>query len=782
MKISKSGIGSKIYGGFIVVVLVGLAIGGAGFITLNRVIGSGQIIESASQIKEKILEARSYEKDFIIKKDEDSYKRLIQSLDELGKLTGNINSAHTQDNSAGEIAETVKVYRRAAEELKQLEADDVKAINELKETTARISSLSDQEAKKIAVGAKESVLQANAKTLKDYSIDKIRGIVAVGHDVLQHYHNANLGKEAALGAVRNLHFDGKNYFFVVQEDLILVAHGSDRGLEGKDFGKIQDKKTGKTFMKEVVGGAIREGESYTEYFWTKPGMGDAVFPKVTYAKYFKPWGLIVCAGVYVDDIESQIARTGEIIQEGIGRIQQAGKISELTLQTGTYVAEFFAWRQGAEKVSQSLSSLKTIPAATAEIKSQADTYDQQFSKTVKNHTARQKSIAEIDAAAGKTLKIAGEIDQDAQTVYTNTSVKGKTFIIAFIVVGSLLGIGLAALLARMIIKPIKKAITGLEDASDQVAAASRQVAASSQQLAEGASEQAASLEETSSALEEITSMTRQNSENASQANRLMTDSTKIVEQANTTMAHLTASMNEITMASEETQKIIKTIDEIAFQTNLLALNAAVEAARAGEAGAGFAVVSDEVRNLAMRAAEAAKNTADLIESTVKRVQEGSGLVEKTNQDFKAVADCVAKSGELVAEIAAASQEQTHGITEVNSAVGQMDKIVQQNAASAEESASASEEMSAQAEQMKAYVYDLAAFIGGGNIMDSMQKRVQAKERPLKAGLIPPTVRKALPQKTSVRKKTNGSGTTPKEGQDVSPEKVIPFDQEEFADF
>ena len=163
-------------------------------------------------------------------------------------------------------------------------------------------------------------------------------------------------------------------------------------------------------------------------------------------------------------------------------------------------------------------------------------------------------------------------------------------------------------------------------------------------------------------------MTKQNAESANQANNLMSKANQVIGNANNSMTELTTSMEEISKASEETQKIIKTIDEIAFQTNLLALNAAVEAARAGEAGAGFAVVADEVRNLALRAAEAAKNTADLIEGTVKRVKDGSEIVTKTNEAFTEVATSASKVGELVGEIAAASNEQAEGIDQVNKAL------------------------------------------------------------------------------------------------------------------
>ena len=231
-------------------------------------------------------------------------------------------------------------------------------------------------------------------------------------------------------------------------------------------------------------------------------------------------------------------------------------------------------------------------------------------------------------------------------------------------------------------------------------------------------------------------------------------------------------MGEISHASEETSKIIKTIDEIAFQTNLLALNAAVEAARAGEAGAGFAVVADEVRNLAMRAAEAAKNTADLIEGSVKKIKEGSELVEKTNTAFEEVTKSSAKVGQLVGEIAAASSEQAQGIDQVNKAIGEMDKVTQQNAANAEESASASEEMNAQAAQLKDIAAQLLAAIGGdgagshngdgGVEMRRVQRSSRSAAKPL-----PTSVRDVA---LSARKR------------EVSPNQVIPLDDGEFRDF
>jgi methyl-accepting chemotaxis protein len=282
------------------------------------------------------------------------------------------------------------------------------------------------------------------------------------------------------------------------------------------------------------------------------------------------------------------------------------------------------------------------------------------------------------------------------------------------ILGIGLGVGLGLFLAISITRPINQVVAGLSDGSEQVSAAASQVASSSQLLAEGSSEQAASLEETSSSLEEISAMTRQNSDNANQTKALMDEVGKYQAHTREELEKLVEVISDIVKSSEETSKIIKTIDEIAFQTNLLALNAAVEAARAGEAGAGFAVVAEEVRNLAMRSAEAAKNTSTMIENTIKAVHRGNESTNQTQNAFQEQMGVARKIKELINEIAAASSEQSHGISQVNIAVAEMDKVTQQIAANAEESASASEEMNAQAEQMKGYVADLVQIVGGAS--------------------------------------------------------------------
>ncbi|PKN61892.1 MAG: hypothetical protein CVU57_27260 [Deltaproteobacteria bacterium HGW-Deltaproteobacteria-15] len=292
------------------------------------------------------------------------------------------------------------------------------------------------------------------------------------------------------------------------------------------------------------------------------------------------------------------------------------------------------------------------------------------------------------------------------------------FILGFMLLALLVGIGYASYSVRRIVGRLKSSLQGIAEGAQQVSAGAGQVSAASQSLAEGASAQAASIEETSSSLEEMSSMTGQNANNAGEANLLMQETKRIVVSANETVSQLTSSMEGISRSSDETSKIIKAIDEIAFQTNLLALNAAVEAARAGEAGSGFAVVAGEVRNLALRAADAARNTAGLIEDTIKRVKDGTILVSKTSKAFDEISQSSAKAADLVSEIAAASREQAQGIEQVNKSVAEMDKVVQQTAGSAEESASAAEEMNSQSIQMKNFVNYLVVLVSGERSADT----------------------------------------------------------------
>jgi methyl-accepting chemotaxis protein len=463
------------------------------------------------------------------------------------------------------------------------------------------------------------------------------------------------------------------------------------------------------------------------------------------------------------NLRSRAQRDPDIMKQGIAEVFPVIEEKGRALDAIT--------RQAEDK-----QQLRDILAAGNNYKNAMQGYLNVFLELSRLNAARVEAADHVLGSASGLMRAAVEQTTQIANGAAVSLGQASTIVLIGVLVALVIGSLLAFFITRSITLPIRRITDGLNEGAEQVSSASGQISSASQSLAEGASEQAASIEETSSSLEEMSSMTKQNAENAGQADTLMKEANHVVKQANDSMNQVTSSMQEITKASEETSKIIKTIDEIAFQTNLLALNAAVEAARAGEAGAGFAVVADEVRNLAMRAAEAAKNTANLIEGTVKKVKDGSELVTKTNDAFAQVAESSKKVGELVGEISAASNEQAQGIEQVNKAVTEMDKVVQQNAANAEEAASASEEMNAQANQMKSIVEELMAMVGGGN----SRKAGMAASDYSKKSQVHHSIAHLKAHDTSGGK-GKGKSAMAHQHKDKKAEKLIPMEND-FSDF
>jgi methyl-accepting chemotaxis protein/methyl-accepting chemotaxis protein-1 (serine sensor receptor) len=295
------------------------------------------------------------------------------------------------------------------------------------------------------------------------------------------------------------------------------------------------------------------------------------------------------------------------------------------------------------------------------------------------------------------------------------SAKARTSSVRLMVfIGVLVALAVALLVVRSVgaaIRALRHQSQELREGTEHVLSAASQVATSAQGLSQQSTHQAASLQETSASMEQMASMTRKNAENAVHAAMLATEVAQQVQGSNAALDEMVASMTAIRESSNKVAKIIKAIDEIAFQTNILALNAAVEAARAGEAGMGFAVVAGEVRSLAQRSAQAAKDTAILLEESIARSQEGTGRVEQVAQSITSITDNVQRVKGMVEEVRQASGQQAQGIDQVTQTLAQMESITQTTAATAEESAAASEELNAQAETSMAVVRRLEALVG-----------------------------------------------------------------------
>ena len=319
--------------------------------------------------------------------------------------------------------------------------------------------------------------------------------------------------------------------------------------------------------------------------------------------------------------------------------------------------------------------------------------------------------------------------------------------------GLLIGLIMGFLVNRSITKPLSKVEQAVSKGTEEIVAASSILLSENHKLAEGASEQAASVEESSASIEEISSMAKQNSARTAEIKQLMVATEDAMTQVHTILKDTVVAMDEIKSSGDETYSIVKKIDEIAFQTNLLALNAAVEAARAGEAGAGFAVVADEVRSLALKAAQAAKETGNLIEASAQKIANGRTLIVKAEEAFENMLNVARKVSSLVEEIAQSSQEQSTGMEQLSVALREIDTVVNRNAAAAEQVASLAQELESRVREIRKAVDELRILVSGVDAGLPLEEKPEEENKPVLQVIKPKAlpVRDRLPQKKEENK-------------------------------
>lgn len=442
-------------------------------------------------------------------------------------------------------------------------------------------------------------------------------------------------------------------------------------------------------------------------------------------------GVRLTGAILKDTIQYRVITLQHVMSTDAGEmasLDQAADRQAVTVEKT--IAEYKATISAEEElrmvdaIEQTLQAYRTVARQLRAMSTAGDPGAVAFSKGVVAAAYRAFEDS-VQKASDYNATTAGTEAGLARSVLASS----KVTTLVVVLVGFVAGVGAAVFTTRSISRALRQIVSSLDEGADQVASAAGQVSASSQSLAEGASEQAASLEETSASLEEVASMTKRNAEGAQRAKALSAQTRGAADVGATDMDAMRAAMDEIKTSSNDISKIIKTIDEIAFQTNILALNAAVEAARAGEAGMGFAVVAEEVRNLAQRSAQSAKETAVKIEDAIAKSDHGVQISAKVAQSLAEIVTKAREVDSLVGEIATASTEQTQGIDQVNLAVGQMDKVTQSNAGSAEETAAASEELNSQSVAMRENVASLLLLIGGRSGDQRAAKPSSPKEPP-----------------------------------------------------
>ncbi len=536
---------------------------------------------------------------------------------------------------------------------------------------------------------KKIFLQTLEGEIRDEFDQKIKEQVDSAISVLQSVYNAHLqgvytkeeAEKIGLETLRNMRYGDDGYFWADKTDgTCVVLLGKDT--EGTNRADAKDAE-GFPFIQAIKEQAMNGG-GYTDFVFPRPGETEAL-PKRGYSAYFAPFDLVLGTGNYTDFIDNYIAEENTIVEAGIresiiGLLMIIIICVLISCSLGVYIVLSIVKPIGKlNRVTQ------TLAEGNLDAEVDLDSNDEigQLAKSMGVLIERLKTyIQYIDEISYLLEEIGrGNLKLTFQNSFEGDFWKVKQALIST---------------ADM----LNDTLMQINIAAEQVANGSEQVASGAQALSQGATEQASAIQELSASMNEVSDHSSKTAKNAEEAKAISVASANAINRGKEQMDEMVRSMEEISSTSNEIGKIIKAIEDIAFQTNILALNAAVEAARAGDAGKGFAVVADEVRNLAGKSAESAKNTAVLIEKSVRAVELGVNHVNETAEALADVVKNAEKSTQIIQYIADASEEQAASIAQVNIGVEQIAVVVQTNSATAEESAAASEELSGQSLMLK----------------------------------------------------------------------------------
>jgi len=535
----------------------------------------------------------------------------------------------------------------------------------------------------------------------------------------------------ALAALRATRYGDDAYFWINDTQPKMVMHPISPALEGQDLSAKKDPD-GKALFMEMVKVAQNAGAGFVNYQWEKPGH-DQPQPKISYVKLHPKWGWIIGSGLYVDDLEAAINQVFWSVM--------AVLLAAIGVSIGLV---FFLARMVSRPMHRAVEMIEAMEKGHLTTRLNMDQRDE-VGRMAKAMDRFAESLQHEMIDALKRLA-SGDLTFEINPRDEEDEIRGAL---------------------KQLEVQLNEVMEQIQTAGEQISSGSVQVSDSAQSLSQGATESASSLEEISSSLNELTAQTRQNAANAQQVNLLSNEAQQAVDTGNQQMQRMVGAMDEISLAGQNINKIIKVIDEIAFQTNLLALNAAVEAARAGQHGKGFAVVAEEVRNLAGRSAKAARETAELIEGSVQKTANGAQIASETADSLQKISQQVTKVSDLAAEIASASEEQAGGIAQINQGIEQIDIVTQQNTATAEESAASAEELSSQAAHLQQM------------LMRFKIKAVHHQQAPV-GQISPAPAAKSKPQPRLQANGWNSLANQPRQQQKAA--RVINLDDAEYGKF
>jgi methyl-accepting chemotaxis protein len=551
-------------------------------------------------------------------------------------------------------------------------------------------------------------------SMRDDIAKATRQNVETAYGVLEHYAamesdgslTRDEAQQAALSAIKALRYNGGDYYWVMDMRPNMLMHPTKPELDGTDISQEKDA-SGQTFFTSMVKVVQASGAGFVDYDFDKPS-GEKGVPKISYVKGFAPWGWIIGTGVYVDDIRAAVFR--QALWLGIFALLTTGAV-------------LFAARRIGRSIVEPIETLTERMRGLAEGDSRSavpgiERPDEIGKMSQALEIFRQAAVEKIaaDAAQSEAIERIGEHLRHLSHGDLGRRIAAMPH--GYEAIKDHYNVALDGLAGAM---------DAVRYNSDSIAGASRDIRDASHDLARRTEQQAASLEETAASLAEITSSVRNTASNATHVTSVVNDTTQEAQQSGDIVERAIAAMGEIERASNEVCEVIGLIDGIAFQTNLLALNAGVEAARAGSAGAGFAVVAEEVRALAQRSADAAKDVKQQVTASVEHVKTGVSLVSEAGRTLDRIVGRITEINGLVANIADSAAHQATTITQINATMGHIEQMTQQNAAMSEQSTAACTNLASNAGALMAEVarFDLGQGRGSGQARPSRDIRQAA---------------------------------------------------------
>ncbi|PMR77458.1 methyl-accepting chemotaxis protein [Billgrantia endophytica] len=519
------------------------------------------------------------------------------------------------------------------------------------------------------INSNEAQLEQQRQMLLELRQQGVEGVVEITRTLVQSLavdaDDAAVVQQRAIDLLRDLRFEGDNYVFVFDYEGTMLAQSANPEQEGRNMLAATDP-SGKPLIRDMIDIA-RSGGGHYQYEWNNPATG-RVETKHSYAMGIPEWNWVIGAGVYATDVDATMAsieqEARQLLIETLIRLFFITSAINLTI---TFIAIWIT-RRTVRQVRRTASAMNEIAQGVAE---------------GRGDLTRRLTVTSRDEIGELASQFNG-------------------------------------FLAR-----IQVTLRDVRESANSVYAVSRTISQSSEELAFRTDQAAANLQQTSSAMEEITATVQNNTEHTQQADRLVQSSAEVARQGKESMERVETTMDEISESSAQIGEIVSLIDGIAFQTNILALNASVEAARAGEHGRGFAVVAQEVRTLAQRSSNAAKEIRGLIDESVVRIGQGAEIVHQAGITMQEIFASITKVNDVISEISSGSREQSVGIHEVNTAVSQMDTMTQQNAAMVEDNTNTALAMRGQAERLTRLIN---TFVLGGEASPPMEPS-SAEHRP-----------------------------------------------------